>query len=121
MRLISTVVAIAALMLMGASAPGAMTNKQPAVPAILKPWSLWNAFVTVSVNGVTSRGYASWTGGPDVVTTADPRTLVAVGDGLSFRVLTVAEQRAAVVTVELIDTAWGNGIWNPKATVTGMR
>lgn len=28
---------------------------------------------------------------------------------------------AAVVTVELIDKEWGNGFWDPKAKVTGMR
>jgi hypothetical protein len=121
MRLISTALAVVALALCGASSPGAMTSKPAAVPAIVKDMSVWNAWVTVTLGGQRYVGYASWTGSPDTVATADARTWVGVGSGLFYRILTVAEMRSATVTVEFVDVVWGNGFWNPKATVTGMR
>jgi hypothetical protein len=103
MRFLSTLVAVAALALVGASSQGAMAPKKTTVPAVIPRTTLFRGWVTVTINGQTFPGYADWRGFPDSVPTNDPTTWVFVGSGSSWRLLSQAELRGA--TVRLIELA----------------
>jgi hypothetical protein len=94
MRFFSTVLAVAALALVGASGEGAMAPRKSPVPAVIPKTSLFRGWVTVTINGQTFPGYADWRGFPDSVPTNDPTTWVFVGSGSSWRLLSAAEAAA---------------------------
>jgi hypothetical protein len=120
MRFVSTLVAVAALALVGASSQGAMTPRKTPVPAVLPKTTLWRGWVTVTLGGKAHAGYADWRGFPDSVPTGDPTTWVFVGSGSSWRLLSQAELRAATVRLVQLDLGYSNGPYKPGTTATGM-
>jgi hypothetical protein len=120
MRFFSTVLAVAALALVGASSQGAMAPKKSPVPAVIPKTTLFRGWVTVTINGQTFPGYADWRGFPDSVPTGDPNTWVFVGSGSSWRLLSQAELRAATVRLVQLDMGYSNGPFKPGTKATGM-
>ncbi len=120
MRFFSTLVAVAALALVGASSQGAMAPKKSPVPAVIPRTTLFRGWVTVTLNGQTYPGYADWRGFPDSVPTGDPNTWVFVGSGSSWRLLSQAELRAATVRLVQLDMGYSNGPYKPGTKATGM-
>jgi hypothetical protein len=120
MRFFSTVLAVAALALVGASSQGAMAPKKSPVPAVIPKTSLFRGWVTVTINGQTYPGYADWRGFPDSVPTGDPTTWVFVGSGSSWRLLSQAELRGATVRLVQLDLGYSNGPYKPGTTATGL-
>ena len=120
MRLISTAVAMAALVLVGASSQGAMAPRKAPVPAVLPKTTLWRGWVTVYLGGKAHAGYADWRGFPDTVPTNDPNTWVFVGSGSSWRLLSQAELKGATVRLIQLDLGYSNGPFKPGTKATGM-
>ncbi len=120
MRFLSLAIAVAALVLVGASSQGAMAPTKAAVPAVLPKTTLWRGWVTVTIGGKAYPGYADWRGYPDTVPTGDQTTWVFVGSGSSWRLLSQAELRGATVQVIEIDMGYSNGPYKPGTTATGM-
>jgi hypothetical protein len=120
MRFLSTVLAVAALALVGASSQGAMATRKSPVPAVIPKTTLFRGWVTVTIGGQTFPGYADWRGFPDSVPTNDPTTWVFVGSGSSWRLLSAAELRAATVRLIELDMGYSNGPYRPGTTATGM-
>ena len=120
MRFFSTLVAVAALALVGASSEGAMAPKKAAVPAVIRKTTLFRGWVEVTLGGKTHSGYADWRGYPDTVPTGDPNTWVFLGSGSSWRLLSQAELRGATVRLVQLDMGYSNGPYKPGTTATGM-
>lgn len=120
MRFVSTAIAIAALSLVGASSPGAITSTKPAVPAVLPATTAWRAWVTVIIGGRSYSGFADWVGYPDSIPLGAPSTWVFVGSGMQWRRLTAKEQAAATVIIRQLELGYGVGPYAPGATTTGM-
>jgi hypothetical protein len=120
MRFFSTLVAVAALALVGASSQGAMAPRKAPVPAVIPRTTLFRGWVTVTINGQTYPGYADWKGFPDSVPTNDPTTWVFVGSGSSWRLLSQAELRGATVRLVQLDLGYSNGPYKPGTTATGL-
>jgi hypothetical protein len=120
MRFLSTLVAVAALVLVGASSQGAMAPRKSPVPAVIPKTALFRGWVTVTINGQTFPGYADWRGFPDSVPTNDPTTWVFVGSGSSWRLLSQAELRGATVRLVQLDMGYSNGPYKPGTKATGM-
>jgi hypothetical protein len=120
MRFFSTLVAVAALALVGASGEGAMAPRKSPVPAVIPRTTLFRGWVTVTLNGQTFPGYADWRGFPDSVPTNDPNTWVFVGSGSSWRLLSQAELRAATVRLVQLDLGYSNGPYKPGTKATGL-
>ena len=120
MRFVSTLVAVAALSLVGASSPGAITSTKPPVPAVLPATTAWRAWVTVVIGGKSYSGFADWVGTPDVVPLGAPSTWVFVGSGTQWRRLTAKEQAAVVVIIRQIEMGYGVGPYQPGTTVGGF-
>ena len=120
MRFLSLLIAVAALVLVGASSQGAMAPRKAPVPAVLPKTTLWRGWVTVYLGGKAHAGYADWRGYPDTVPTGDPNTWVFVGSGSSWRLLSAAELRGATVQVVEIDLGYSNGPFKPGTKATGM-
>jgi hypothetical protein len=120
MRFVSTLVAVTALALVGASSQGAMTTRKTPVPAVLPKTTMWRGWVTVTLGGKPHAGYADWRGYPDTVPTNDPTTWVFVGSGSSWRLLSAAELRAATVQVVEIDMGFSNGPFRPGTKAAGL-
>lgn len=120
MRFLSLAIAVAALILTGGLAPGAMTARKAAVPAVLPKTTLWRGWVTVYIRGQALAGYADWRGFPDTVPTGDPTTWVFLGSGSSWRLLSAAELRASTVTVVEIDLGYSNGPFKPGSKAAGL-
>jgi hypothetical protein len=120
MRFVSTLVAVAALALVGASGEGAMAPRKSPVPAAIPRTTLFRGWVTVTLGGKTYHGYADWRGYPDSVPTGDPNTWVFVGSGSSWRLLSQAELRAATVRLVQLDMGYSNGPYKPGTKATGL-
>ena len=120
MRFLSTVLAVAALALVGASGEGAMAPRKSPVPAVIPKTALFRGWVTVTINGQTFPGYADWRGFPDSVPTNDPTTWVFVGSGSSWRLLSQAELRGATVRLIELDLGYSNGPYKPGTKATGL-
>jgi hypothetical protein len=120
MRFLSTLVAVAALALVGASSQGAMAPKKSPVPAVIPKTTLFRGWVTVTIGGQTFPGYADWRGFPDSVPTNDPTTWVFVGSGSSWRLLSAAELRGATVRLIRLDLGYSNGPYKPGTKATGL-
>jgi hypothetical protein len=120
MRFVSVLVAVAALVLVGASSQGAMTARKTPVPAVLPKTTMWRGWVTVTLGGKSQPGYADWRGYPDTVPTNAPTTWVFIGSGSSWRLLSAAELRAATVQVVEIDMGYSNGPFRPGTKASGL-
>jgi hypothetical protein len=120
MRFVSLAIAVAALVLVGASGQGAMAPTKAAVPAVIPKTSLFRGWVTVTIGGKAFAGYADWRGFPDTVPTNDPTTWVFVGSGSSWRLLSAAELRGATVRLIQLDLGYSNGPYKPGTKATGM-
>ena len=112
--------AVAVLVLCGASSDGAMAPQKAAVPASIPKTSLFRGWVTVTIGGKTYPGYADWRGYPDTVPTGDPTTWVFVGSGSSWRLLSAAELKGATVRLIQLDLGYSNGPYKPGTKATGM-
>jgi hypothetical protein len=120
MRFVSTLVAVAALALVGASGEGAMAPRKTPVPAVIPKTSLFRGWVMVTIGGQTFPGYADWRGFPDSVPTNDPTTWVFVGSRSSWRLLSAAELRGATVRLIQLDMGYSNGPYRPGTKATGL-
>ena len=120
MRFLSLAIAVAALVLVGGSVPGAMAPQKAAVPASIPKTSLFRGWVTVYLGGKAHAGYADWRGYPDTVPTNDPTTWVFIGSGSSWRLLSAAELRSATVRLIQLDLGYSNGPFKPGTKATGM-
>ncbi len=120
MRRVLLAVAVAFLVLAGSSSHAAMGPKKSPVPAAIPKTTLFRGWVTVTINGQTSPGYADWRGFPDSVPTNDPTTWVFVGSGSVWRLLSAAELRAATVRLVQLDLGYSNGPYKPGTTATGL-
>ena len=112
--------AVAVLVLCGASSEGAMAPRKAPVPAVIPKTSLFRGWVTVTIGGKAHAGYADWRGYPDTVPTNDPTTWVFIGGGSSWRLLSAAELRSATVQVVEIDLGYSNGPYKPGSKAAGL-